>query len=499
MATRHTGGGEVEEDSDSDRSEQGVDRIEKSSEKEKRSTKHKFLHSKAVQRMMTGKKLGADVTPVKELQPSPAHVQPPTGSGRRTSDTVRLELENKRLKREKEMVEKTMLEYETQLAEKDEEISRMRKVKTGPLPHVQPVTSGQMKLEMSLVARDAEITQLAFDKNLLEHELQELQTKYKCLVAEKDAATHQIESVTHQWRTAQKMIDSMEKKKRTEQRRTEDQQQKDRIKQLEDELRGMAAEKQASEEALRKQAQNNQKHYERLLHRAQTKEDENKQQLLDVQSQLEESTVKVIALEGAKHLLQIELDEKKKTRETKLRDKLQEEKAQSHTTQQHLRQELETLQREQEQKILAAKRDAVEQVTEKYREKKMKYKKRIEALQQEIQTKLTENMDIRKYETRLAEQQQQLITKQQQLMAARESANRSSRQVTELTEEKRRIVNSYETKLAEEKRNMEDYVAQLQQQKELQQQTEGPSVSSCMLYVNLLYMYYLYNHAGYVL
>ena len=83
MATRHTGG-EAQEDSDTDRSEQG-DRTEKGSEKGKRSVTHKILHNKAMQRM-AGRKLSTYVTPVKELQPPQAHVQPP--AARRTSDTV---------------------------------------------------------------------------------------------------------------------------------------------------------------------------------------------------------------------------------------------------------------------------------------------------------------------------------------------------------------------------------------------------------------------------
>ena len=83
MATRHTGGDQAVEDSNI--SEQG-DRTEKGSEKGKRSTKQKILHSKAMQRM-AGRKLGADVTPKKELQPPPAHVQVVT-TARRTSDTV---------------------------------------------------------------------------------------------------------------------------------------------------------------------------------------------------------------------------------------------------------------------------------------------------------------------------------------------------------------------------------------------------------------------------
>ena len=86
MAARHTGGGEAQEDNDTDLSEQG-DRTEKDSEKNnkgKRTTKQKILHSKVMQRM-TARKLGADVTPAKKAQP-PAHVQVITA--KRTSDTV---------------------------------------------------------------------------------------------------------------------------------------------------------------------------------------------------------------------------------------------------------------------------------------------------------------------------------------------------------------------------------------------------------------------------
>ena len=85
MATRHTGG-EALEDSDTDRSEQS-DRTERGSEKGKRSVTQKILHSKAMQRM-AGKKLGADVTPVKELQPPLAHVQVVVTTAKKTSDTI---------------------------------------------------------------------------------------------------------------------------------------------------------------------------------------------------------------------------------------------------------------------------------------------------------------------------------------------------------------------------------------------------------------------------
>ena len=231
-----------------------------------------------------------------------------------------MELENKRLKREKEMAENTIVEYEAQLVAQEK---RLRKARTGPLPHVvQPVTADDAKLEMSLVARTAEITQLAADKNLLELELQELQTKYKCLVTEKDAATHQIETVTHQWRTAQKVSDSMKAKNRTlteklqgmerEKEGSLEQQQKDKIKQLEDQLRGMTAKKMVSEEALRKQTQNMKEHYERLLQDAhektiklsQTKEDEDKQLRQELlQSQLEECRIKQSELQAIQQQL----------------------------------------------------------------------------------------------------------------------------------------------------------------------------------------------------
>ena len=221
------------------------------------------------------------------------------------------------------MAENTIVEYEVQLVAQEKEISRLKKARTGPLPHVvQPVTADDAKLEMSLVARTAEITQLAADKNLLELELQELQTKYKCLVTEKDAATHQIETVTRQWRTAQKVSDSMKEKNRTlteklqrmerEKEGSLKQQQKDKIKQLEDQLRGMNAKKMVSEEALRKQTQNMKEHYERLLQDAhektiklsQTKEDEDKQLRQELlQSQLEECRIKQSELQAMQQQL----------------------------------------------------------------------------------------------------------------------------------------------------------------------------------------------------
>ena len=81
MATRHTGGGEAQEDSDTDSSEQS-DRTEKGSEKGKRSVKQKILHSRAMRRMTGGRKLG------NKVQSPPAHIQVTTT--RRTSDTVQL-------------------------------------------------------------------------------------------------------------------------------------------------------------------------------------------------------------------------------------------------------------------------------------------------------------------------------------------------------------------------------------------------------------------------
>ena len=198
------------------------------------------------------------------------------------------------------------------MAAQEQEVSRLRKVRTGPLPlAVQPVNSDETKLEMSLVSRTAENTQLAADKNLLELKLQKLQTKYKSLVTEKDAATHQVDTVTRQWRTAQEMIDSMKEENRTlteklqrmereKEGSLQEQQHKDRIKQLEDELRGMAAKKRASEEAVRKQAKNNQEQYEQFLRKVQTKEDEDKQlrqELLDLQAKLEQKRNQVTTLQ----------------------------------------------------------------------------------------------------------------------------------------------------------------------------------------------------------
>ena len=75
MATRHTGG-EAEEDSDTDKSDQE----DKLTGKEKK-TVIRFLNSKAVRRV-TGKKLYAPT----KVKPLPADVH--TASARKTSDTV---------------------------------------------------------------------------------------------------------------------------------------------------------------------------------------------------------------------------------------------------------------------------------------------------------------------------------------------------------------------------------------------------------------------------
>ena len=378
------------------------------------------------------------------------------------------------------MVEKTMLEYETQLVAKDEEISRMRMVKTGPhnLAIQSSVTSDEAKLEMSLVARTAEITQLAADKNLLECELQKLQTKYKCLVTEKNAVSHQVDTVTHQWRTAQEMSDSMKEKNRTlteklqrmerEEGSLQEEQQKDRIKKLEDELRGMAAEKRALQEALRKQVQNNQEHYEQLLH----KEDEDKQlrqELLNVQSQLEDSTAKITALEKTRKLLQNELDEGEKNWERELRNKLLEEKAQSQTTQQQLRQELKTLQQEQQQ-LLATKEYKIQELIEKLQQKT--HDDAAHATRHELE---------QKYKIKQSKLQEQFVAVQQRLAAEREKA---LQKVTELTEEKRRIADEYNTKVAELQQQIETLQATVNKEKMV-------SGIACVLFCNHANNYFM--------
>ena len=402
------------------------------------------------------------------------------------------------------MVEKTMLEYETKLVAKDEEISRMRMVKTGP-PYlaVQAVTLDEEKLEMSLVARDAEITQLAADKNLLQHELQELQTKYKYLATEKDAATHRIHTVTHQWRIAQEMSDSMKEKNRTlteklqkmerEEGSLQEEQQKDRIKKLEDELRGTAAEKRALQEALRKQVENNQEHHEQLLH----KEDEDKQlgqELIHVQSQLEESTAKIMALEETKQILQNELDEGKKNWETELRNKLQEEKAQSLITQQQLRQQLETLHREQQQ-LLTTKEYKIQELTEKLKKKRAKYDAKVVKMKEEMETLQQKTHDDathatrqeleQKYRIKQSELQEDFAAMQHQLAAEREKGNRTIQKVFELTEEKRRIVDEHNTKVAELQQQIETLQATVNKE-------ELVSGIACVLFCNHANNYFMY-------
>ena len=103
-----------------------------------------------------------------------------------------------RLKREKTAMESTMAEYERQIVAKDHEITRLRKAKTSPLPHmvVPPtMTNEEKKLQISLVDRDAKVTQLTAERDLLQHdkdiiqqELHDTQAKYRALKSQHQAA-----------------------------------------------------------------------------------------------------------------------------------------------------------------------------------------------------------------------------------------------------------------------------------------------------------------------
>ena len=76
-----------------------------------------------------------------------------------------------RLKREKAAMESTIREYEHQIVVKDHEITRLKKAKTSPLSHVTPpALEKETSLQMSLIHRDAQLTQLSNERDLIQHD-----------------------------------------------------------------------------------------------------------------------------------------------------------------------------------------------------------------------------------------------------------------------------------------------------------------------------------------
>ena len=248
-----------------------------------------------------------------------------------------LELDNKHLKKEKDVMEKNMMKYEDQLATKEQEIRELRK-RCGSVPAQHDPVSGPAKnskvnQELSDYLKGTHMTQLSSDKDLLEYQLQEARTKYKTMLSQN---TSKNLLMAGKIKFLQEQVENMQKEKE----------------ELLATVKTLTAEKKASDELLRKQVQSNQEQSEQMLKSVQDEvthppqsHNQECQELQTVRSQLEDSSAKVTVLERAKQVVQNELDEEKKKREVlvALNQKLEKDIKDKEQCQQQLRQKVDTL------------------------------------------------------------------------------------------------------------------------------------------------------------
>lgn len=151
-----------------------------------------------------------------------------------------LKLENNRLKRDKEVMDKNMSDYEEQMAAMYLEIAQLKNGRS----EVQ--TNKDTKLDMSLVSRQAQVTELTAEKKVLELQLQEAQTKpneklkklmiekeelfnekqaldkkYNSVVAERQAALHKVEIHKNKEQTLEQAIQFLKEQLQEEKRMQE--------------------------------------------------------------------------------------------------------------------------------------------------------------------------------------------------------------------------------------------------------------------------------------
>ena len=348
-----------------------------------------------------------------------------------------LELDNKRLQREKDVMEKNMMKYEDQLATKEQEIRELRKRCASVPQHAHvpgPAKNNEVNQELSEYLRDAHVTQLSSDKDLLEYQLHEARTEYKTMLSQNLSKKLLMEEKI---KSLEKQIQNMLREKE----------------ELLAMVKTLTAEKKASDEFFWKQVQNEQEQCEQMLKSVQDEvthplqsHDQECHELQTVRSQLEDSNAKVTAPEQAKQVVQNDLDEEKKEREVlvALNQKLEKENKDEEQCQQQLRQEVETL----KQQLTAAQQEA--------------------AHSSQHVTELTEERKrtAEEYKIKQADMQQQMKRLWQQLSTAREEAVCSSQQVTELTKEKSMIKEVYENQMAELREQLVTQQCEMKQQEE---------------------------------
>ena len=160
-----------------------------------------------------------------------------------------LELDNKRLNREKDVMEKNMMKYEDQLAVKEQEIRELRK-RCGSVPQHAPVPgptkNNELNQELSEYLRDAHMTQLFSDKDLLEYQLHEARTEYKTMLSQNMSKKLLMEEKI---KSLKEQVENMQREKE----------------ELLVAVKTLSAEKKASGKVFWKQVQNNQEQCEQML------------------------------------------------------------------------------------------------------------------------------------------------------------------------------------------------------------------------------------------
>lgn len=313
-----------------------------------------------------------------------------------------------------------MSDYEEQMAALYHEISQLRS---------ELQTNKDTKLEMSLVSRQAQVTELTAEKNVLQLQLQGAQTrpneelkklmiekeellsdkqaldkKYKSVVAEKHAAHHQVEIFKNKQQTLEQAIQLLREQLQEEKKRQEvalssrEQELQEKCAKMEEERNTLLRERSASKSATENQFKRMQEHYEgekqkdreeteQRVARVKNEEIGNlKGDLATMQNQLEDMKTKIETLEESKHFLNVQQQEN----ERKLAE-AETEKAAINKQLGHYKMVVETLQ----QKLSAAQKE----VTHLSQERKWyqnQYTKKVEELNHKVETLQQQQQQVSK-------------------------------------------------------------------------------------------------------
>ena len=243
------------------------------------------------------------------------------------------------------VMEKNMSDYEEQMAVLYLEIAQLKNGRS------ELQTNKDTKLEMSLVSRQAQVTELTAEKKVLELQLQEAQTKpneelkklmiekeelfnekqaldkkYNSVVAERHAALHMVEILQDKQRILVQAIQSLreqlqEGKQNQVAMSSREQELQEKCKIMEEERNTLLREQSASKSAVENQFKRMLEHYEGKKQKdreeteqrvARVKNEEIgklKGDLATMQSQLEDMKTKMETLKESKHFLNVQQQE----------------------------------------------------------------------------------------------------------------------------------------------------------------------------------------------